>query len=83
VDQIPRLKPHRVIEAIKRGAQSRLDIDSATNIGAQYTRALRCWREQFSANYEDKIVPSLQREYGDMTAKDVEIFRRKYMVSFI
>ncbi|KAJ4294745.1 hypothetical protein N0V88_004979 [Collariella sp. IMI 366227] len=71
-----------VINHITIQSRGTLMVEKIENIGAHYARTLRLWRERFLAKFESKIRPALMREHPDMTAKTVEVFRRKWEYYF-
>lgn len=72
----------QLVAAINAGASKRLIVDEIENIGPHYAKTLRLWREQFMANFDSRIRPSLLKEHEDMTKADVETFRRKWEYYF-
>ena len=73
----------QLVRTLNEGSEGRLIVDKIENIGPHYARTLRCWRESFMDNFEEKIRPALLREHaGKMTKKDIETFRRKWEYYF-
>lgn len=70
----------QLVRSIERGTEGTLVIDAVLNIGGHYGKTLRLWRNKFERNFESKIRPALLQEHGEMTEKDVELFRRKWQV---
>ena len=82
-----------VTEAIQQGASNKLVIDSVSNIGVSltlhvadeayvqphYARTLREWRRRFLRNFNLRIAPALHAEHPEMTAEDIEVFKRKWL----
>ncbi|EIN13054.1 CFS1-like protein [Punctularia strigosozonata HHB-11173 SS5] len=73
-----------LMETLQKGSQSRLIVDSVSNIGPHYARTLREWRRRFLAKFEEAIVPALVREHpevmsGDRGREEVEVFKRKWI----
>lgn len=71
----------QLVGSIDRGTKGTLIVDSILNIGGQYVKTLRLWRENFERNFDSKIRPALMKEHRGMADKDVELFRRKWQVS--
>lgn len=70
----------QLIGSIERGSEGTLVPDAALNIGGHYAKTLRLWREQFERNFNNEVRPALIQEHGNMTEKDIELFRRKWQV---
>lgn len=70
----------QLVGSIERGTEGTLVVDTILNIGGHYSKTLRLWREKFDRNFDSKIRPALLQEHGDMTEKDIELFRRKWQV---
>ena len=70
----------QLIGSIERGAEGTLVPDAVLNIGGHYAKTLRLWREKFERSFNNQIRPALLEEHGDMTEKDIELFRRKWQV---
>ncbi|EAU85831.2 cyclopropane-fatty-acyl-phospholipid synthase [Coprinopsis cinerea okayama7 len=70
-----------LLTSLSQGSQSRLTVDSITNIGPHYARTLREWRRRFESRFSSVIRPALEREYPDVMGKEeeVEVFRRKWI----
>ncbi|EIW72634.1 hypothetical protein TREMEDRAFT_21878, partial [Tremella mesenterica DSM 1558] len=71
-----------ITDAIQVGANNRLIIDSVSNIGPHYARTLREWRRRFLQNFDELISPALRAEHPEMTAGDIEVFKRKWLYYF-
>ena len=72
----------QLVGSIERGSKGALIVDGLLNIGGHYAKTLRLWREKFVQSFESKVKPALLDEHEGMTEKDVELFRRKWEVSF-
>lgn len=72
----------QLVESMAKGSDSKLIIDQIENIGGHYAKTLRIWRENFMLNFDDRIRPALLTEHEGMTLRDVELFRRKWEVSY-
>ncbi|KAK7437576.1 hypothetical protein VKT23_018474 [Stygiomarasmius scandens] len=59
-----------------------LNIESIENIGPHYARTLREWSYRFQKNFDSHISPALKDKYPELTADDLEIFRRKWIYYF-
>ena len=59
-----------------------LIVEHVENIGGHYARTLRLWKEQFLAKFDQKIRPALLEEHPGMGDDEVDVFRRKWEVSF-
>lgn len=70
-----------MVEAAHQGTSGSLIPDRLINLGGHYSRCLRNWRENFAGNFESLIVPALKEGNKGITKSDIEIFRRKWMVS--
>ncbi|KAG6849985.1 hypothetical protein C0991_010852 [Blastosporella zonata] len=73
-----------VLQTMEAGSQGRLTVDSISNIGPHYARALREWRQRFLDSFESVIVPALKREYPDVMCgprakEEIEVFKRKWI----
>lgn len=55
-------------------------MEKIENIGGHYSKALRLWKEEFLANFEEKIAPALKVEHPDMDEREIDVFRRKWEV---
>ena len=55
-------------------------MENVENIGGHYAKTLRLWREEFLHNFNDKIKPALRNEHPDMSAEEMDVFRRKWEV---
>lgn len=69
-----------LIERLDAGSAGSLELESVQSIGPHYARTLRLWRENFLANWETTKMLYV-KERGDMTALDLEAFRRRWIVS--
>ncbi|KAI8924800.1 Mycolic acid cyclopropane synthetase-domain-containing protein [Entophlyctis helioformis] len=67
-----------LIEAINQGTQGRLMMDVVDNIGPHYAKALRLWREDFIANFDDVVAKSSDKEKAIYD----EVFKRKWEYYF-
>ncbi|KAJ8070905.1 hypothetical protein OCU04_001264 [Sclerotinia nivalis] len=68
-------------ERLDTGSAGSLELESVQSIGPHYARTLRLWRENFLANWE--TTKSLYvKERGNMTALDLEAFRRRWIYYF-
>lgn len=72
----------QLVGSIEQGSAGTLVVDSILNIGGHYAKTLRLWREKFESNFDAKIRPALLAEHEGMTERDVDLFRRKWQVSF-
>ncbi|RFU76672.1 cyclopropane-fatty-acyl-phospholipid synthase [Trichoderma arundinaceum] len=72
----------QMVEAAHQGTSGSLIPDRLINLGGHYSRCLRDWRENFTANFESRIVPALKERNGGTSRSDIEIFRRKWMFYF-
>lgn len=72
----------QLVSSIAQGAQCRLIVESIENIGGHYAKTLRIWRNSFMQNFDATIRPALLAEHRGMTNSDVDLFRRKWEVSF-
>ena len=70
----------QLIGSIERGSEGTLVPDALSNIGGHYAKTLRLWREKFESNFNSQVRPALLEEHGNMTEKDIELFRRKWQV---
>ncbi|KAG8920747.1 hypothetical protein FRC02_000715 [Tulasnella sp. 418] len=72
---------------MKSGSNSRLIVDSVSNIGPHYARTLREWRHRFNGSFDGPIVDALKDEHpellrGSKGAAEIEVFRRKWLYYF-
>ncbi|KAK4158268.1 cyclopropane-fatty-acyl-phospholipid synthase [Chaetomidium leptoderma] len=72
----------QLLNHISTESKGTLIVEKVENIGGHYARTLRLWREQFIANFEDKIRPALMKEHPDMRKNEVDVFRRKWEYYF-
>ena len=70
----------QLVGSIERGSKGTFIVDELLNIGGDYAKTLRLWRNQFEQNFNTRIRPALLAEHEDMSEKDVELFRRKWEV---
>ncbi len=70
----------QLVRSIERGSGGTLVPDAVLNIGGHYAKTLRIWREKFERNFHSQVQPALLEEHGNMTEKDIELFRRKWQV---
>ena len=56
-------------------------MEKVENIGGHYSKALRLWKEEFLAKFDDKIRPALKKEHKGMSIAEMDVFRRKWEVS--
>ncbi|KAI7946689.1 hypothetical protein MJO29_011216 [Puccinia striiformis f. sp. tritici] len=70
--------------AISKGTQNRLLIDSVQNIGPHYARTLREWESRFKRNFDELIAPCLVKTYPEMVENPhrIQIFKRKWIYYF-
>ncbi|PLB46301.1 cyclopropane-fatty-acyl-phospholipid synthase [Aspergillus steynii IBT 23096] len=71
----------RFLEAVNKGTQCRLSLESLQEYDAHYARALAEWRGSFVDQFERRIGPALRQEYG-LSEAEVQVFRRKYVYYF-
>lgn len=73
----------QLVQNIEAGSKGTLVVDNLRNIGGHYAKTLRMWRNSFESQFASKIKPALLAEHpdGNMSEKDVEVFRRKWQVS--
>ncbi|KAF8336756.1 hypothetical protein F5887DRAFT_565891 [Amanita rubescens] len=53
-----------LLNTLETGLQGQLVVDSVTNIGPHYARALREWRHRFMHYFETVIAPNLPKRHG-------------------
>ncbi|RAL62901.1 hypothetical protein DID88_004742 [Monilinia fructigena] len=70
-----------LIERLDTGSSGSLELESVQSIGPHYARTLRLWREKFLANWETTKLLYM-KERGNMTALDLEAFRRRWIYYF-
>jgi cyclopropane-fatty-acyl-phospholipid synthase len=46
---------------------------------ADYPRTLREWSRRFQQNFDDHIKVGLQTRHPDLSEREIEIFRRKWI----
>jgi cyclopropane-fatty-acyl-phospholipid synthase len=71
---------NQLLTSIHNGSQGNLEIETVQSIGPHYIKTLQCWRENFTRNW-DAIRESFVAKHGDVTEKEIEAFRRKWVVS--
>ena len=62
-----------------QGSAGNLILDKLENIGGNYVKALRTWRENFLRNFNTRVQPELE----GMSSVDIEVFRKKWEVCFL
>jgi cyclopropane-fatty-acyl-phospholipid synthase len=70
---------NQLVNCLSRGAQKTLELESIENIGENYVKALRVWRERFIENW-DTIRTAYTRKYEPETEADIEAFKRRWIV---
>ena len=70
----------QLVDSINRGSGGNLVVDAVENIGPHYAKTLRIWKENFMAQFEDRIAPALIAEHSGMNSKDTALFKRKWEV---
>lgn len=70
--------------AISKGSNNRLIIDSLQNIGPHYARTLREWETRFQKNFDTIVSPCLTKAYPELIEKPlaIGIFKRKWIYYF-
>lgn len=78
-----------LVDAVNRGSEGKLILDTTHSIGPHYSRTLREWRRRFEASFEEVIRPALLRDHEGIRSltptdqeKEVEIFRKKWLCTF-
>jgi cyclopropane-fatty-acyl-phospholipid synthase len=72
----------QLLNHITTESKGTLIVEKVENIGGHYAKTLRLWKESFLRNFDRKIRPALLREHPDMSEEGVDVFRRKWEVSF-
>ncbi|KAI1653558.1 cyclopropane-fatty-acyl-phospholipid synthase [Daldinia decipiens] len=72
----------QLLNHISKESKGTLIIERVENIGGHYAKTLRLWRENFMLNFESKIRPALEAEHPRMSAREVDVFRRKWEYYF-
>jgi cyclopropane-fatty-acyl-phospholipid synthase len=72
-----------LLRSIEKGSKGSLIPEKLENIGGHYARALRLWREAFTKNFESKIAPALREQHDDIDEDEIEVFKRKWIVSTV
>ncbi|KAI9797437.1 MAG: hypothetical protein M1833_005477 [Piccolia ochrophora] len=72
----------QLISSITAGSQGTLVPDSVVNIGGNYAKTLRTWRQSFLKNFDSRIKPALLETKARMSEEEVEVFRRKWEYYF-
>ncbi|KAK1751971.1 cyclopropane-fatty-acyl-phospholipid synthase [Echria macrotheca] len=72
----------QLINHITNESRGTLIVERIENIGGHYSKALRLWKEDFLANFDDKIRPALRKEHPEMTDEEMDVFRRKWEYYF-
>ncbi|SPQ25079.1 5bbc1424-c7c1-41e6-8606-bc8ce38587cb [Thermothielavioides terrestris] len=72
----------QLLNHITTESKGTLIVEKVENIGGHYARTLRLWREQFLANFDERIRPALMKQHPGMGQEDVEVFRRKWEYYF-
>ncbi|KAJ7311544.1 S-adenosyl-L-methionine-dependent methyltransferase [Mycena olivaceomarginata] len=63
-------------------ADAGLNIETVENIGPHYPRTLREWSRRFQQNFDGHIKVGLQNRHPDLSEREIEIFRRKWIYYF-
>ncbi len=72
----------QLIKSVEEGSEGSLVVEKIENIGGHYAKTLRLWKEEFLANFEERIMPALATEHEGMDAHEMEVFRRKWEYYF-
>lgn len=72
----------QLINHITAESNGTLIVEKIKNIGPHYVKALRLWREAFIGKFDSRIAPALMEDHPGMTKTDVEVFKRKWEVSY-
>ncbi|PWW76522.1 cyclopropane-fatty-acyl-phospholipid synthase [Tuber magnatum] len=72
----------QLVNAVNKGSNGNLVLESVENIGGHYTRTLRFWRENFLGAFHHRIAPALRKEHPEMSEEDVDVFNRKWEYYF-
>ncbi|KAK0627805.1 cyclopropane-fatty-acyl-phospholipid synthase [Immersiella caudata] len=72
----------QLINHITTESAGTLIVEKIENIGGHYSKALRLWKEEFLANFEEKIRPALKVEHPEMDDEGIDVFRRKWEYYF-
>ncbi|PLB47630.1 S-adenosyl-L-methionine-dependent methyltransferase [Aspergillus steynii IBT 23096] len=70
-----------LINSMSRGSEQCMELDSLDEIGENYVKALRLWREKFVSNWET-IKSSILREHGERSDAEMEAFKRIWIYYF-
>ncbi|KAK0529198.1 hypothetical protein OC835_004409 [Tilletia horrida] len=80
----------RLFEAARVGSKGTLIPEGLINIGPHYARTLREWCRRFEAQFDAQIAPALIRDHPEIRrlgpveqAKEVEVFRKKWIYYFV
>ncbi|KAH8716366.1 Tuberculostearic acid methyltransferase UfaA1 [Beauveria bassiana] len=71
-----------LVSSINAGSKGRMIVEEILSLGGHYIKTLQCWRDNFLANFDERIAPALREEHPHMTEADVEIFKRKWVYYF-
>lgn len=78
----------QLLEAIRSGSAHghppRLITESVADIGPNFVKTLRLWREKFLANFDTLIRSALLAKHKEdgMSEEDVQVFKRKWVYYF-
>ncbi|KAJ9148956.1 Cyclopropane-fatty-acyl-phospholipid synthase [Pleurostoma richardsiae] len=72
----------QLLNHISKESAGTLIVERVENIGGHYAKTLRLWREQFLANFDEKIRPALRKEHQGMSDEEIEVFLRKWEYYF-
>ncbi|KAL9935934.1 hypothetical protein V8E36_005511 [Tilletia maclaganii] len=80
----------KLFEAARLGSKGTLIPEGLTSIGPHYARTLREWCQRFEAHFDTHIAPALVRDHPEIRrldaagrAKEVEVFRKKWIYYFV
>ena len=72
----------QLLNHISTESAGTLIVEGVENIGGHYVRTLRLWKEAFLTRFDKTIRPALRREHAGMTDAEMDVFRRKWEVSY-
>ncbi|KAI5861602.1 cyclopropane-fatty-acyl-phospholipid synthase [Durotheca rogersii] len=72
----------QLLDHISKESGGTLIVERVENIGGHYAKTLRLWRENFLRNFESVISPALAAGSPQMTQREIDVFKRKWVYYF-
>ncbi|KFA49991.1 hypothetical protein S40293_05951 [Stachybotrys chartarum IBT 40293] len=72
----------KIMEAAQTGSNGSFVPDRLINLGGHYSRCLREWRQNFIADFDDRVAPAMLSRNKGMSSFALEQFKRKFIFYF-